>query len=47
MLPRKEFTELYQLATKEPYSFLYINLVAKTLNTMFYIKFKQTVTFDD
>ena len=41
MLPRKELIELYQLATKEPYSFLDINLVAKTLNTMFYINFKQ------
>ena len=40
MLPRKELIELYQLATKEPYSFLYINLVAKTLNNMFYINFK-------
>ena len=47
MLPRKELIELYQLATKEPYSFLYINLVAKTLNNMFYINFKQKVTFDD
>ena len=47
MLPRKELIELYQLATKEPYSFLYINLVAKTLNNMFYINFKQKVTFGD
>ena len=47
MLPRKELIEVYQLATKEPYSFLYINLVAKTLNTMLYINFKQKVTFDD
>ena len=47
MLPRKELIEVYQLATKEPYSFLYMNLVAKTLNAMFYIHFKQKVTFDD
>ncbi len=47
LLPRKELLELYQLATKEPYSFLYINLVAKTLNNMFYVNFKQKVTFDD
>jgi hypothetical protein len=46
MLPRKELIEIYQLATKEPYSFLYINLVAKTLNDMFYITFKNKVTFD-
>ena len=47
MLPRKELLELYQLATKEPYSFLYCNLVAKTLNDMFYITFKNKVTFYD
>ena len=47
MLPRKELLEIYQLATKEPYSFLYINLVSKTLNSMFYVTFKQKVTFDD
>ncbi len=47
MLPRKELIEIYQLATKEPYSFLYINLVAKTLNDMFYITFKNKITFDD
>ena len=46
ILPRKELVELYQLATKEPYSFLCINLVAKTLNSMFYINFQQKVTFD-
>ena len=28
MLPRKELVELYQMATKDPYSFVYINLVA-------------------
>ena len=39
MLPREELIELYQLATKEPYSFLYINLVATNLNNMFYINF--------
>ena len=47
MLPRKELLELYQEATKEPYSFLYCNLVAKTLNDMFYITFKHKVTFSD
>ncbi len=46
MLTRKELVELYQLTTKEPYSFLYINLVAKTLNNMFYINVKQKVTFE-
>ncbi len=47
MLHRKELVEIYQLAMKEPYSFLYINLVAKTLNDMIYITFRTKVTFDD
>ena len=47
MLPRKELVELYQMATKDPYSFLYISLVAKSLNEMFYITFKNKITFDD
>ena len=47
MLPRKELIEIYHLATKEPYSFLYINLVAKALNDMFYITFRNKITFDD
>ena len=47
MLPRKELVELYQMATKDPYSFLYFNLVAKSLNEMFYITFKNKITFDD
>ncbi len=47
MLHRKELLELYKLATKEAYSFLHNNLIAKTLNYMFYIEFEQKVTFDD
>ena len=38
---RKELLELYNLATKEPYSFLYINLVSPTIKDMFYRNFNQ------
>ena len=47
LLPRMELLEIYNLVTKDPYSFFYIDLVAKTLNDMFYITFTNNVTFDD
>jgi hypothetical protein len=40
---RKELLEIYNLATKEPYSFLCINLVSPTINDMFYINFNQKI----
>jgi hypothetical protein len=40
---RKELLEIYKLATKEPYSFLYINLVSPTINDMFYFNFNQKI----
>jgi hypothetical protein len=40
---RKELLEIYNLATKEPYSFLYINLVSPKINDMFYINFNQKI----
>ncbi len=47
MIGRKELIELYQMATKDPYSFLYINLVAPKLNDTFFITFSKKITFDD
>ena len=38
---RKELLEMYNLATRESCSFLYINLVSPTTHDMFYIKFNQ------
>ena len=43
---RKELLEMYYLATKEPYSFLYINLVSPTIKDMFYINFNQKLLFE-
>jgi hypothetical protein len=40
---RKELLELYNLATKEPYIFLYINLVSPKINDMCYINFNQKI----
>ncbi len=47
MMPRKELVELYQMATKDPYSFLYINLVAPKLDDTFFITFTKKITFSD
>ena len=44
---RKELLEMYYLATKEPYSFLYINLVSPKIQDMFYINFNQKLQISD
>ena len=42
LIDKSTLLEMYRLATKEAYSFLYIKLTAKDINDMFYIKFGQT-----
>ena len=44
---KKTLLELYNIATYEPYSFLYVNLVAKSKNDMFYIRFDKKMIIDD
>ena len=40
--------QLYQIATAEPFSFLFINLMAKTKDKMFYLRFdKALIPTDD
>ena len=39
--------ELYNLATSEPYSFLYVKLTAKTKNDMFFIRFDKKLIIKD
>ena len=43
---KKVLLEMYQMATHEPYSFWYINLIAKKLSDMFYIKFNQRMLIE-
>ena len=43
---KKVLMQMYQLATAEPHSFWYINLIAKQLNNMFFINFKQKMILD-
>ena len=44
LAPKKVLMEMYNLATEAPYSFWYINLMAKDVNKMFFIKFQQRLT---
>ena len=39
--------KMYEIATSEPHSFLYINLLEKDINKMFMIKFNQYMRFED
>jgi hypothetical protein len=47
VVPRKELIEIYHLATREPYSLLYINLIAPRLNDTFFINFTQKIELED
>jgi hypothetical protein len=40
VVSRDEFRRLYQYATSEPYSFLFINAMAKTADEMFWLRFE-------
>ena len=44
---KKTLMDIYNLATAEPYSFLYIKLNAKTKNDTFYIRFEKRIEIDD
>ena len=43
---KKTLLEMYNMATKDPYSFWYINLIAKDINQMFHIKFNQKLLIE-
>ena len=44
LAPKKVLLEMYSLATTEPYSFWYINLMAKKISDMFYIRFEKKMS---
>ena len=46
LVDKATLLEMYKLATREPYSFLYIKLTAKDINDMFYIKFDKKLMID-
>jgi hypothetical protein len=43
VMPKKELIELFRKATSEPYSFLYINLAARTPDEMFWQGFEHRI----
>ena len=44
---KKTLLEMYNIATQEPYSFLYINLVAKKKEDMFFVRFSHKLVVGD
>ena len=44
---KKTLLEIYNAATSEPYSFLYVNLRAKNKADMFYMNFSRKITVED
>ena len=43
---KKTLLQLYQMATAEPFSFLFIKLNAKKVNDMFYMRFDKQVMLE-
>lgn len=41
LLDKKTLLEMYKQATREPYSFFYININSKDINKMFFIRFEK------
>lgn len=44
---KKVIMEIYNMATSEPYSFLYVNLRSKDKNHIFHIRFEKRIEIDD
>ena len=42
--PKKTLMEMYNISTEEPYSFWYINLMARNKNDMFFIRFEKKMS---
>ena len=39
--------EIYNIATEDPFSFLFVNLMEKDINKMFMVRFEKYITIDD
>ena len=44
---KKTILEMYNVATEEPYSFMYIDLVAKKKEDMFWVRFDKKLVIAD
>ena len=47
LIDKKSLMEIYNLATAEPYSFLYVKLTAKKKDEIFMVKFNKKITIED
>ena len=47
LYPKQILLDMYEAATKEPYSFWYILLTAKLKEDMFFLRFEQKITVAD
>ena len=47
LIDKKSLMQIYNLATEEPYSFLYVKLNEKKRNDMFLIRFYKKLTIED
>ena len=47
LIDKKTLLEIYNLATSEPFSFLYVNLRAKKKNDIFHIRFDKRIEIQD
>ena len=47
LIDKKSLMEIYNLATAEPYSFLYVKLTAKKKDDIFMVKFNKKITIED
>ena len=46
LIDKKTLLDMYNMATTEPDSFWYINLIAKHVSDMFFIKFNQKLVIE-
>jgi len=47
LIDKNTFKSVWEAATSEPYSFLFIRLNAKSLDTTFMVRFEKAITFPD
>jgi ABC-type cobalamin/Fe3+-siderophores transport system ATPase subunit len=47
VVDKKTLMDIYNMATSEPYSFLYVNLRAKTKNDIFHIRFDKKIEIEN
>ena len=47
LIDRATFRSVWEAATSEPYSFLFIRLNAKSLDETFMVRFEKAITFPD